>query len=161
MSMGTVDRTCSNPVWTVTISECTSELGMSTRRPSKVRTAVLVRETAVTVPATSWTAIWSSTRNLSLARITIPADMVPRTVWKAMPAAMVSTPMPPSASTGLTLGKTTVTAAAKADTWTAVRASAPKMALVLGERPLHRRNRPVSQPSARLSPRWGGHRPDG
>ena len=124
---------------------------MSTSRPSKVRTVVLVSDTAVTVPATSRTAIWSSTRNLSLARITMPANMLPSTVWNAMPAAMVMTPMPPSALTGRTLGNTTVTAAANASSCTTVRASAAKTELALVERPRQSSTFRVLQPTTRLS----------
>ena len=64
---------------------------------------------------------------------------------------MVITPIPPSALTGRTLGKTTVTAAAKENSWVSVRARAAKMALALGERPLHSRYLRVHDPSARLS----------
>ena len=139
MSTRTVDRTCSKPVCTVTISECTTEFGMRTSRPSKVRTLVLVSETAATVPATSCTAIWSFTRNLSRARMTMPANMFPGTVWKAMPAAIDSTPMPPRALTGLMLGNTMVSAAAHATSSVNHRMRCANMSLALFERPRHSR----------------------
>jgi len=68
-----------------------------------------------------------------------------------MPAAMVITPIPPSALPGRTLGSATVTAAAKENSWASVRARAAKTALALVERPLHSRNLRVHQPGARLS----------
>ncbi|CAM3860096.1 hypothetical protein MIFL109517_09430 [Micrococcus flavus] len=134
-SRDTDERTALKPVCTVTAFECRIWLGSSTRRPSKVLMPVADRPISTTVPAWSATAIWSPTRKRSRARITMPANMLPSTVWNAMPAAIEMTPIPPKTSTGLTLGKTTVTAAPRARTVRPPATREPNTRAALGLRP--------------------------
>lgn len=86
---------------------------MSASHPSKVRMTVEVRLISITAPATSSTVIWSPIRRMWRTKMTIPANMFPSTVWKAIPAAMEHT-YSLRAFTDFALGMTSVSAAAMA-----------------------------------------------